>query len=177
MGGILYFNAAVEPAEIVNQLFPNLWVFIAHLIATIVLLLLLTKWVYNPFQKAMQARSQFIQNKISSAIAKETNANMHEKTSMKLLESAQDQAQTIINKAAQEAENKKLYILESARREINNLNEQNTITLSNRRQALDKKIKTSIIENSFLVASEILKTEIEEKRHRELIDDFIKNLE
>lgn len=33
----------VNPAEVVNQLFPNLWILIAHLLATVTLLIMMVR--------------------------------------------------------------------------------------------------------------------------------------
>ena len=72
---MIAFGAAVDPNQIINQLFPNLWIFITHVIATIILLILLTRWVYNPFRKAMRQRRFLIQQRINEAVVKEAEAN------------------------------------------------------------------------------------------------------
>ena len=167
----------INPAEIVNQLFPNLWIFIAHLLATIVLLLLLTKWVYNPFRKAMRARRKIIQDKLDDAAIKQAVANAEKIQSTKLLNQAKTEADAIIVSAKYEAEHKKIIILNDAQQEIQNLNKQAKIAIAQNKIKEQENIKNAIISLAFDAADNILKKEIDQKEHKKLINDFIKELE
>ncbi|WP_375317635.1 hypothetical protein [Spiroplasma endosymbiont of Virgichneumon dumeticola] len=69
------FNAIVSGDDIVNQLFPNLPVFIAHIFASVILLLVLWRWVYAPFRKALHGRHLAIKDKLDDASSKQSLAN------------------------------------------------------------------------------------------------------
>ena len=79
------------------------------------MLILLTRWVYNPFRKAMRRRRLLIQNIITEAREKEIQASTNQNISRQMLNDAKTNAQKIVLNARQEAEEKKMYILQDAR--------------------------------------------------------------
>ena len=175
---MLYFAASgpINPAEVVNQLFPNLWILLAHVFATITLLILLTRWVYNPFRRAMRRRRQFIQNLITEAREKQTEAAQNQNVSRQMLVDAKTNAQKIVLNAREEAEEKKLYILQGARKEIEALNQNAKLSIAKEREASQEAIRQSIASVAFEVAETILRKEIDQKTHAELIEESIDDL-
>ena len=111
-----------------------------------------------------------------SAVDKEVSANKHQKKATLLLAQAQLKAQDLVSDAEQEAENKKLYILQAARQEIINLSAQNEQVLKQQKLSMKNDIEKAIVENAFLIANKILEHEIDDKQHQDIIDKFIRNL-
>ena len=173
---ILAAQGPINPAEVVNQLLPNLWIFLAHLLATIMLLILITRWAYNPFRKAMRARRQMIKNIIDEARGKETTAIVNANKAAKLLTNAKTEALQIVSAAKDEAEEKKLIILGAAREEINTLNEHAKMSLVKEREASQEQIRKLVTEIAFDAAQAILSETIDTKKHKELINNFIKEI-
>ncbi|WP_368486323.1 F0F1 ATP synthase subunit B [Spiroplasma sp. DGKH1] len=167
----------IEPAEIINQLFPNLWVFIAHVIATIVLLTLLTKWVYNPFRKAMRARRNKIREILQDAADKQAKANYDQKEATSLLTTAKVEANTIVATARSEAENRKHQIIDAAKKEAVHLNEQMKKEIEKEKEQYKDDIRKSIIEVAFDAAGQLLSKEISKDEHKKIVENFIDNLE
>ena len=172
----MYINAAINPAEIVNQLFPNLWIFIAHLIATIVLLFLLTKWVYNPFRKSMRERRNFIKEKINDAVFKQAKANKNQAISLQKINDAKEEANQIIMMAKKEASDQKLDILNEAKQEAKIISENSKKSILEDREKANEDIKNKISEISILAAAKILNKEIDHKTHEELVKKSIEEL-
>ncbi|AGM24673.1 F0F1 ATP synthase subunit B [Spiroplasma chrysopicola DF-1] len=173
---LMLLSSTVNPAEIINQLFPNLWVFIAHIIATIILLILLSKWVYNPFRKAMRARRQKIQEMITDAADKQTKATIKEKTALEMLTTAKVDASSIISEARAEAEAKKHNLLDETKKEIVHLNEQARKELAKEKEQYQDDIRKAIINTAFDAAQHLLEKEINKEKHQKIIEDFIDNL-
>lgn len=167
----------IEPAEIINQLFPNLWVFIAHVIATVILLILLSKWVYNPFRKAMRARRNKIRELIQDAAEKQAKATIDQKEASKLLTTAKVEANSIIVAARTEAEAKRHQVLETAKAEVMQLNEQAHKEIQKEKEQYYDDIRKSIINVAFYAAEQLLGKEINKEKNEKLVEEFIKELE
>ncbi len=168
---------AVDPAEIVNQLFPNLWIFLAHLFATFILLFLLSKWVYNPFRRMMRARRQFISNTIKDATTKQADANRNQQLTTIRLEKARTEANLILHDATLEAEHKKLIILNSAREENQNLHDHFQMLIAQEKESMEDDIKKSIVENAFLIADKLVKKRASKAEEEQIINEIIDQLE
>ncbi|WP_338954911.1 F0F1 ATP synthase subunit B [Spiroplasma endosymbiont of Polydrusus cervinus] len=167
----------IEPSQIINQLFPNLWIFIAHVIATIILLILLSKWVYNPFRKAMRARRNKIRELIQDAAEKQTEATIDQKEASKLLTTAKVEANNIVASARTEAEAKRRQILERAKVEVMKLNEQAHKETQKEKEQYYDDIRKSIINVAFNAAEQLLDKEISKEKNEKLVEEFIKELE
>lgn len=171
-----FFQAAIDPTQIINQLFPNVLIFITHLIATIILLILLTRWVYNPFRKAMRQRRAVIQTRINEAVIQEADANKKNAQAKVMLEAAKGESVEIVNAAKQEAEAKKLILLEQAKREISNLNEHTRKAIEQSYHQAEDDMKKEILQTAFIIAEKMLMTELNAEKQQQLIAKFIKEL-
>ncbi|WP_374696628.1 F0F1 ATP synthase subunit B [Spiroplasma endosymbiont of Polydrusus formosus] len=167
----------IEPSQIINQLFPNLWIFIAHIIATIILLILLSKWVYNPFRKAMCARRNKIRELIQDAAEKQAKATIDQKEASKLLTKAKVEANNIIASARTEVETKRHQVLETAKAEVMQLNEQAHKEIQKEKEQYYDDIRKSIINVAFNAAEQLLEKEISKEKNEKLVEEFIKELE
>lgn len=166
----------VNPAEVVNQLFPNLWILIAHLLATVTLLIMMVRWVYNPFRKAMRRRRNLIRNLIEETRQQQTAANVNLNHSENYLSEAKRNAVQIVGDAKVEAEAKKLVILDQTRKEVVQMNDIAQDKIRQDRQAMQEDARKQIINVACAAAASIIKTEIDEKKHHALINQFIDEL-
>ena len=125
----------------------------------------------------MRRRRLLIQNIITEAREKEIQASTNQNISRQMLNDAKTNAQKIVLNARQEAEEKKMYILQDARQEIDNLNQHAQISIAREREASKEDIRRSIADAAITTAAAILKKEINPKTHAELIDDCIEEIE
>lgn len=160
-------------AEIVNQLFPNLWIFIAHTLASISLLFMLSKWVYEPFKKSMRARRNNIKAILIDANEKKIEAEDKLLISNKKLLDVNFEAKNIINEAKELANLQKEQIIRNANEEskkiINNTKSNIVILNKNNQEYIKKTIKNMSIQ----IAQDIIKKELNEKNHLDIINTFI----
>lgn len=170
------FNDLVSGDDIVNQLFPNLPVFIAHIFATVILLMVLWKWVYAPFRKALHARHLVIREKLDDAASKQSLANQDRGEASQILKAAKIEAQEIIANAQNDGYNKRKQIIDKAQEESMRITNQSNRDLIRARKELEAKINVEIKVVALEIAKEIIGAEINAKKHKQLIDDFIKNL-
>ncbi|WP_342252700.1 F0F1 ATP synthase subunit B [Spiroplasma endosymbiont of Amphibalanus improvisus] len=172
-----YSGSPIDPSEIVNELFPNIWVFIAHLLASVVLLIMISKFVYNPFRKMMKKREKMIQDVLDKAVQKQKNADKNEIEASKLLTEAKTKASSLFIEIKNDAEQKKNEILIKAHQNADKINTHAKQTIEKEREMAKEDIKKQIIDVAFMAADKILEKEISKSEHSKMIDDFIKELE
>ena len=138
LGLCLTSCSPVKPDEILNSLLPNGWVFLAHIIASIILIVILFKLVYKPASKAIQKRKDHINQQIAEASNAKKQADMALATANNLKEQAIGEA-TII---AANAKNKASLILQEAKahakEEAKQMKKQAKVQLAREEKALQK---------------------------------------
>lgn len=164
---------AIDGDEIINQLFPNIPILIAHVISTIVLLLVLWRWVYNPFRKMLNARHLEIRSKLDDAASKQSLANQDRSEAIARLNSAKTEADDILTSAKTKAYDDRKEIIDKATEEAMRITNQSKRDLIRQRREAEKQIKQEIEDISLEVAKKILEQEINLKKHQKLIDQFI----
>lgn len=171
------FLAAPTAEGIVNQLFPNVWVFIAHTLATIALLFILSKLVYQPFKRMMRERRNKIKTILVNANEKYEDANKKNNLNTQILTKTKNSVNKIIDDATKKVNLKKDQILNDAK------GQSNKIILEAKKQILEenqknkKKIKETISKSSVLIASKIIEKELKITDHKKIIDKFINDVD
>lgn len=167
----------IEQENIINQLFPNVWVFIAHILATVVLLVVLGFFLYKPFKQLMRKRRNIIKDLIDDAIRKQTQATKYETEANSLLKDSKMQSQQIIDDAKVEALTQRQEIINQASIEAKLIDEQSQRDILKERIKAEENIRQEIIDVAFNMAQNILEKEIDREQNEVLIDDFIKQLD
>ncbi|PPE05839.1 F0F1 ATP synthase subunit B [Williamsoniiplasma lucivorax] len=162
--------------DVIGLLFPNIPNFIAHVLATIVIVLVLSKLVYKPFRKAVDARRAKINELLNEVVEKQIQANKDRKEAEQFLKDAKNESLTIIKNARLDANSQKADILESANIEATNLQNHAKSSIIREREKAQDEIKQTIIETAMSAASKILEENIDEEKNKKIVDDFIKNL-
>lgn len=165
--------AIINGDEIIDQLFPNIPVLIAHIISTIVLLLVLWRWVYNPFRRSLNARHLAIKSKLDDAASKQALANKDRGEAVQRLNDAKIQVDIIINDAKTKAYDERKEIIDKAHEEAMRITNQSKYDILKQKKEAEKQIKQEIELISLEVAKKILAKEISQKKHQEIIDEFI----
>lgn len=166
----------VSKSEIINNLFPNLWVFIAHIIGSIVLMIAIFLLLWKPIKKSLNKRYEYITKQLNDAKKNKELAmiEMQEANQLKInaishameiTTSAQTNAFNIIENANQEAKKNSEKILNDAKNEI-------------KKAKINAEIdaKNNIINIAFDVASSILKKEIDKNNNNQYIDEILNSI-
>lgn len=175
-----YTNSVVHMITkegMIEKLLPNVWIFIAHIIATIVLLLLLSFFAYKPFKLALNQRQKKIRSLIDDAVQKQTRAVNDENQAAQLLKQTKLTAEDIINQAKLKAYNERKNILNQANEEAETINNQAIKDTIRAEAEAEDNIRQKIIDLAFMAAQQILEKEIDKNQNQNLIDDFIKDLD
>ncbi|AUB31116.1 F0F1 ATP synthase subunit B [Spiroplasma floricola] len=163
--------------NVIEGLFPNLANFIAHILSTIVILILLTKLVYKPFREMIKERRKKINELLDDAAAKLAKANRNNKEASKFLDSAKEESKQIINSAKLSADNLKLEIIENARNEATNIQTHAKQAIDFERNEMQEQMRQEVIDLAFVAAEKIMKENISKEKNEKMIKDFIKSLD
>ncbi|WP_416371464.1 F0F1 ATP synthase subunit B [Mycoplasma putrefaciens] len=173
----VFFGRTQGVPDIVSALFPNLPNFIAHVLATIVLVVILSELVYKPFRQAVDKQRDKINEILSDAIEKQSQANTQIQQANLLLEDAKTESLSIIKTAKIDAEAQKNQILNSATTQARNIQNQAKTSIAQERLKAESEIKQTIVNLAFDAAEKILNKEIDKQTNKQLIDEFIDNLD
>lgn len=163
--------------DIIVSLFPNLPNFIAHLLATIILIVIISKLVYKPFRKTIKDRREKINELLAEAVLKQTEANIKAKKMEELLESAKSESSLIIQSSKIDADVQKNYILTEAHKQADIIKMQANKDIAQQKAQIELEIKTTIVDVAFNAAEQILNQEISKTKNKAIIDEFIEGLD
>ena len=143
--------------------------FIFQLVNTFLVFFLLKKLLFKPVLGIIEAREKDIRDDLAQGERAKTE--YEEK-----LNSAKEQGQEIIKQATLRAEQKETEIIAAAKQEASQLKEKASKDVEQERQKVMNEIKNEISNIAILAASKVIEKDIDSKKHKELIDNFIKEV-
>ena len=140
--------------------------FIFQLVNTFLVFFLLMKLLFKPVLGIIEAREKDIREDLAQGErAKKEGLSLKSEYEEKL-NSAKEQGQEIIKQATLRAEQK----------EASQLKEKASKDVEQERQKVMNEIKNEISNIAILAASKVIEKDIDSKKHKELIDNFIKEV-
>ena len=163
--------------EVINNLLPNLWVFVTHIFAAVILLIIIIYLVWKPTKTNLQQRQEYIQKEINQA-------EEIKKDALKQLTIAEQKKIDAFAKAKKsvDAANKQAYQdkLEIEQQAINN-----SKRIIQQAESDAKKIKTKIeqtmnkqiVDIVFEASSDLLKSKVSKNDSKVFVEEFMSILE
>lgn len=166
----------IKSDKILGSLLPNPLVFLTHIIASIVLIVILLWLVYKPASKAIQKRKDYINQQITQASDTKKQADMTLANANSFREQAISEAITI----TANAKNKASLIIQEARanakEEAKQIKKQIQAQLAKQERELKRDIHNKIVDTAFVVAEEILKKNISEDEKQQYVDNILDSI-
>ena len=169
-------SSPVEKEGVLESLLPNLWVFLAHVVATITLMSICIWLVWKPTKESLAKRREYIANEIKDA----ENAKL--RTLKQLQEAEQtkikafDEAKQIINNATIQAYQQK----EQIQLEAKNIADKTRAAAESEaikiKENMKNEMRKQIIDIAFDVSSSLLKEKVTQDDTEKFVDDFIQTL-
>ena len=153
----------IDQEEVVNALLPNLWVFITHIVATVILLILAIWLVWKPTKHALAKRHEYIQNEISAAEQTKIQADS---TAREIVANAKQEAYVTKQQIEQDAK----YYAEIIKEKANN----EAIKIKSKMK-LD--MEEQVLDIAFAASSALLKDKITKMDSDKFDDECIDALE
>ncbi len=175
----LFFLCSCEPVTseyIVNNLFPNLWVFIAHVLSTGVLFSVMFWFVWKPAKKTLQKRHDYIANEIKDAEKSRKAASIQLAEANQLKVEALTQAMTIKTQAQAEALNIVAKAKTDAKAQSEALKQSAKNDIERQKQEIQAAAQDNIINIAFDVAGTILNKEVSKQDKDKYIDELLASI-
>ena len=142
-----------------------------------IVLLLLTKFAWNPLLKVIAERQARIAGQIEAADQERAAAEKLRAEYQQQMQNAKGDAQTIMDKAMRQADNTKEEIIASAREEHARLLEAAQEKIARERQQALEDIRSEVVAISVAAAAKVIGQSVDEKVNARLVDDFITQLD
>lgn len=157
-------------------LLPNA-TFFAELVAFLLVLGALAKWVIPPVNKAIEDRQAQIRSGLEAGeegkrLLEEARAE-HER----LIQEGRREARSIVEQAAKVAEQAKADILASAREEAARLSERAKADIAREAERATEELRRGLVDLVIETARKVIGAELDSQRHRRLIEEAVAELE
>lgn len=167
----------LNPAEIINTLFPNVWVFIAQVIAMCVVFSLVLWLVWKPTNKMLDKRREYIAKEITDAENAKQEALQYLENAKSEHLAAQAETAEIIAKAKSESLTLRELLEKEAREAADKIISSAKISIANERRESLERLQTEAREAAYIAAEALMKKELSREDNDKLVDQFIKELE
>ena len=150
---------------------------LAMIINFAIMLLLLTKFAWNPLLKILAERQARIAGQIEAADQERIAAEKLRTEYQQQMHNAKSDAQAIVDKALKMADNTKDEIIAGAREEHARLLEAAQEKIARERQQALEDIRGEVVSISVAAAAKIIGQSIDEKINARLVYDFITKMD
>ena len=175
----LFFSTSCSPVQketVLDDLLPNLWVFLSHIFATVVLLLVSIYLVWKPTKTSLEKRHEYIQNEIAQAEEIKKNALKQLADAEQTKINAFNDAKKIIETANDQAYQQKEEIERQALNNSEKIKTQAKYDVEKIKAEAKQDINKKIIDIAFAASSALLKSKVSKKDSEAFVSDFIKKL-
>lgn len=150
---------------------------ITQLLATLILFLVIKKYLYPHAMNYINKRKEYIENSVDQATKMNEQANENVKASEETLKKAYKEAHTIVDNAKIEALNQKEKILKETQEEVVNKKAQLDKDLEAEKVKMRESIRQEMVDVALLAASKVIDREVNDKDNEKLIRNFIEGEE
>lgn len=160
-------------AEKLDALMPSIYIMLATLGALVILIIILTKFLYKPIKKMVEDRQKFIQKNIDDSVEIKDKMIQSHKESIQELEQAKITANEIISKSKTEAENIKSSYISEAKKEAKRIIDLANSDIARSKTILEQESRNEIIDIAVKISEKIIEKEVDENKVVDIIDNFL----
>lgn len=146
------------------------------LITFVFFLLILRIFAWNPIMDALEKRETKIQESLDAAEKARSEAEQIAQKNQKALKDAEAKAQQIRKEALEEAEMLRNERIEKAKKEANEQLEQAKRSIEQEKKQALNELRDEVADLAINAANIILDKELDEKKNRDLVEKYIKEL-
>jgi len=176
MLNILSISDKIADLDVGNRIFPAIQDVLTQLLATLVIVFLLAKFLWKPAKKYIDARKAYVSSNIEDAEKKNEEAGKLLSVAQEKLDKSDDEAVEIIKNAKKEAQMEAEKIIESANKTAKDRIEQATIEIESAKRESLEEIRKEIIDVAMLAATKVVEREIDTKDNKKFLDQFVKEV-
>lgn len=143
----------------------------------ILFLFLLKKFAWGPLLNALDERERNIQESLDAAEKAMKRAEEISQKNEEIIREAEVSAQRVRRQAKEEAEQIRADIVEKARQEAERIKEQTLGTIEQEKKKALLELRDQVADLAIQATTAILNAEIDQRKNKKLVDDFIKDLD
>lgn len=151
----------------------NYWNIIWSVANILILYILLRIFLFKPINKIMDDRTRSVQDDLDSAKKSREEAEELKQQYADELSGAKEEAQRIIMKAHEDAENERSAIIRKSQEEADKLIADADKTIENERKTALRQAQTQIADLAIEAASRIIGENLDDEKNRRLVDEFL----
>lgn len=142
----------------------------------LILFLLMKKFLFKPVRKMMLDRENEVKELYDDAERSKSDAEALKEDYENKLSSAKNEADEIIKNASRSAALKSEEIIAEAHNTAAGIIERADKQIEAEKKNAENELKNEVSELAVSIASKVIEKEIDEKKHKELIDSFIEKM-
>ena len=162
----------ISSGEYLNFLSIDKWTIIFNLLNTLILYYIIKRLLFKPVNKIINDRKMEIKKDYDMANEKLLNANELKSVYEKKMKDTHKQANEIINSAKASANKQYDIIVKEAKDKADILIKKANDEIELESKKAINNIKAQVVDMSILMASKVIKKEIDKDSHKEIIDKF-----
>jgi F-type H+-transporting ATPase subunit b len=143
----------------------------------VVLFFVLGKVAWKPILSAVEQREKKIKDSIQKAEKAKTEAETLLEKHEKMMTEAQNQIQKMFKENKDTAEKMKNDLLESARLETEKMFQRAKQDIDHQKEAAIIELKKQVADLAIQAASKLIQENMDQKKHRDLVDRYIQGLD
>ena len=142
-----------------------------------VLLYLLRKFLYSPIKEILDKRAAQINGDLDDAEARREEAKEIKAEYEEKLKNAHSEAQEIVDNAETRANKKAKNIINEAEEKAESLKAKKLEEIEQAKKEAAAELRDSIADYTVLAANKLIREQLDEKKHQQMIMDFIDELD
>ncbi|MDW7668209.1 MAG: F0F1 ATP synthase subunit B [Bacillota bacterium] len=152
------------------------WSTVFQIVNTIILYLVLKKFLFVPVTEFIQGRQDEIKNSYDDADKKNEKAESLKKEYEEKLDNVKQEGQEILIEAQKKADERGSEIIKESKEEASKLKEKAEKDIEFEKKKALNDMKDEISNIAMMAASKVLGNEVDENKNKQLVDDFIKEV-
>ncbi len=160
--------------DIVGQLLPNPLTMIVQLCSTLVLFLLMKKFLWASVQDFLAKRAEKMQADLAESEQAKQDALSDRRKALEQLNEASDRAEEIVSAAVRQAKDEKETILTQASREADAERKKAREQIQAERQEMYSSMRQEMIEVAMAAAGKLISDQSSADLDRQAVDAFVK---
>jgi F-type H+-transporting ATPase subunit b len=147
-----------------------------QMISTLILFGALTYFFFKPVKAQIDAREQKIRQNIENAENLKKEAHELKESYEQRISLAKEEGQQILRNATKRGEDRKEEIVKQAEGEAKKMLERANLEISRSKQKALADLRGEIVEIALMATTRVVETSVDEKGHRNLINQFIEEV-
>lgn len=158
-----------------DALFPTWTTVVATILAVVILLLVIKKFVYEQIKNMVKERREYIQNNIDQSLTQNNEAAADREKANEELIQARIEASEIISQAKMDAEEVRANSVENAKNEANKIVSDAHSEMAREKVKFEQESKEAIVDVALEAARKVVEKEVDNSTNRKIVEDFIKS--